>query len=78
MEERINENSEVMAGENNLAEAPAKNEQFDPRRQAYEDAKQGIQDFEQNHPGTVRKVVCTTVLGALVTAAIDTVIVLTA
>ncbi len=78
MEERYNNMPGEVAGHNELPTPSEQAETFDLRKQAYEDAKQGVTDFENNHPGTVRKVICTTVLGALVTAAIDTVIVLTA
>ena len=78
MEEKYSNLPEKVTGQNELQAPSDQTETFDLRKQLYADVKQGVTDFEKNHPGTVRKVVCTTVLGALVTVAIDTVVVLTA
>lgn len=77
MENKTRKKQENMMTTPNPQNMPVPAEPFDLRQKAYEDAKKGVQDFENNHPGTVRKVVCTTMIGVAATAILDTVIVLT-
>ncbi len=48
------------------------------RQRIFEGAAQLQQDFEKAHPGTTRKVSCTTVIGLAATLVLDAVIILQA
>lgn len=68
----------VTIGHNGGSNVPAPAEPFNLRKRVYEDLKQTASDFEKKHPGTTRKLACTTAIGLAGTAIVDTVIILNA
>ena len=64
MEKDYRDTAEEMTAQNETLNTPAQTPPFDLKRQAYEDTKQAIRDFNKNHPGAGKKIVGLSLLAA--------------